>query len=1030
MRLRNIISVMSIGLIAWQTGAAAPEDDYPDFYTSVAWSIPAGMEASTVPTAYAPTANTNQRYTPYCVDATCTPDPSDTSMMKITRFKTAHANIRDFTADTIAGAADQRAAAKAIFYEVRDLVQLEDMGFLGAYGAWKYRAGNNVSKTSLLVAMARSAKIPARYVIREGTAAPNSLGYNAADSTALTDDSTLDPAVFGTQHVYAEVNINGEWIAADPTWNAGLAGAFDIARFGEALVSVDSKGGPNAGERADELPADFVASQPHPYLDGNIDPATYNEDKLQETAPPQLGYLYWRNATSPMNLFIKNVRYRSTVRDMESAANYGIAELQQYRDQTASGTADHKAATNSLDQLKQALKALGKGKTADALANFESAEAKVREVSTFYDNLDLQRIRYTLAGFTRENAEFALMKFQEANPETMNILERNDNLGLNWQVLYGFDSDHWIWDGTTYVEGTGPLDIELGCNDLDYVPGVWTCDPSLEQYILENLFIGFYASFGIPMKISTIDEDNYTVLFDPKNVFLNPMAPPPEVLVDGDGVQYDPAGADFDHTAYGVGAFMNTIPVYSIPGANGIPDFFEAASAGAFRMWRMTGGYEYQRERQTPDDMHNCNKLLDTYPDYSCRAIFAMDNQVARDTINRAADMGAQKIILDSGNLVAADFTDLGYGWEIGRYIAESSNPAMQLQIKGAQSTYPSMINSVVDFVAAELAKAEYTGKRVVVGLTSHGFPTTDIIEQGFGYPGCTDQWLPGSPYLCPFVSGVPYDYGADFPDDLRQPGFEIDEYWNPTGNMGLFNHPTGYVYGEDNWHANNHAFEDAAVAAIVARGIGPGSLFAQLDSNGNGVIQDDEIFVIQNDFSEQEYDPSDIWLGATEITGNGSINYQGPGNDCTGGRCYQVQGEYFASPAKLKEKIDAEGDHIDYFVDIPFLWGIESSESIHHRMTIFDAFRKGPMNMVWLDDKFRTEQVFEPSGMRFCGGMMGMGADENLCWGMGYDPITYVMTRMATEHDDGTRMAIQESFIDCVDDYAGCGRSINIPTP
>lgn len=83
---------------------------------------------------------------------------------------------------------------------------------------------------------------------------------------------------------------------------------------------------------------------------------------------------------------------------------------------------------------------------------------------------------------------------------------------------------------------------------------------------------------------------------------------------------------------------------------------------------------------------------------------------------------------------------------------------------------------------------------------------------------------------------------------------------------------------------------------------------------------------------------------------------------------------------------------------------------------------------MVWLDDEFRTEQGFEPSGTRFCGGMMG--ADENLCWGPGYAPIKYVMTRMATEHDDGTRLAIQESFTDCVDDYAGCGRSINIPAP
>jgi hypothetical protein len=1021
-----IVLVASLAVLGIQLPAnASPEGDNPDYYSSVPWSIPAGLEDFTVPTKYAPTANKNQRYTPYCVDATCTPDPSDTTMMKITRFKTAHANIRDFTAETIAGAADQREAAKAIFYRVRDLIQLEDVDFLGAYGAWKYRAGSPTAKASLLIAMARSAKIPARYVIREATVTPRHLGYNAANSTGLTDDSTLDPAVFNSEHVYAEVNINGEWIAADPAWNAGLAAAFETARFGEELKSVKKQGG--QATRVAELPDEFVDRQPHPYLIGQtIDSATYSEDALHSTAPPQLGYLYWRDANSPLNLYIKNMRYRSTVRDMSGVANYGIAELQQYRDQTPVGTADFMAATNAMDQLKQALKDLGKGKTEQALVRFESAETGVRAVSTFYDNLDLQQVRYRLAGFTRQNAEFAFLKFQEANPPTMNINERNDNVGLNWQVLYGFDDDHWLWDGTTYVEGAGPLGIELGCNDQDYVPGTWSCSAGVHPYIIENLLISFYASFGIPFKITDIDDDNYTVLFDPKNVFLNPMAPPPEVLVDGDGGQYDPAGADFDNTApFGVGAFFNNIPVYSIPGANGIPDFFEGASAGSFRMFRMMGGYEFQRERQTPDDMHNCNTLLDMYPDYSCTAIFAMDNQVAKDTIERAADQGAQKLILDTGNLVEADFTDLGYGWEIGRYIAASSNPAMEFRIKGAQSYQQTFIDGVVDYVEAELARPEYAGKRVVVGLLSHGFPTHSLIEEAFGYPGCTDQWLPGSPYLCPFVTGVPYDWGADFPEDLRQPGLEIDEYFVPTGNQGLFIYPTGYVYGEDQWHGNNFAFEADAVAAITARGTGPGTLFAQLDSNGNGVIQGDEIFVIQNDFTEGDFDLSDIWLAGTEMTGIGTINFPGPGNSCTGGRCVSVNGEFSSRDAKLKEKIDAEGQHIDYFIDIPFLWGIESSESIHHRMTLFDAFRKGPPNMVWLDDSFRTEQVFEPSGPRFCG-----SSDPNLCWGPGYDPITIVMTPQATEHEDATRAAIVETFVDCVDSYATCGREINVPAP
>ena len=58
MNLRNIILATSVGLLGFQLANAAPEDDYPDFYTSVPWSIPAELEAFTVPTTYAPTANT------------------------------------------------------------------------------------------------------------------------------------------------------------------------------------------------------------------------------------------------------------------------------------------------------------------------------------------------------------------------------------------------------------------------------------------------------------------------------------------------------------------------------------------------------------------------------------------------------------------------------------------------------------------------------------------------------------------------------------------------------------------------------------------------------------------------------------------------------------------------------------------------------------------------------------------------------------------------------------------------------------
>ena len=54
MKLCNIITAIAVGMIGWQTGVAAPEDDYPGFYADVPWGIPAGLEADTVPTKYAP----------------------------------------------------------------------------------------------------------------------------------------------------------------------------------------------------------------------------------------------------------------------------------------------------------------------------------------------------------------------------------------------------------------------------------------------------------------------------------------------------------------------------------------------------------------------------------------------------------------------------------------------------------------------------------------------------------------------------------------------------------------------------------------------------------------------------------------------------------------------------------------------------------------------------------------------------------------------------------------------------------------
>jgi hypothetical protein len=1054
-----------MSLLAWQTGAAAPEDDWPDFYADVPWSIPAGEEAYTVPTKHAPTMM-DTTYNPWCKQADCK-----------TGWKNQREIIRDFTNETIHGSTDRRDAAEHIFYRVRDLVKLEDIDFLSGYSAWKYRAGNSASKAALVVAMARSAKIPARFVVHENaTVQLNSTGYNSDDSTSTLDNANISPADFGSQHVYAELLIEGKWLAADPAWDSGLAGVLNIARFNEALVSVEVPNGkdgkPVIGA---DLPDTLVASREMQCTPGtNVDPATYNEAMDHMTAPPMQGCRYWRDTSSALNQFTKNVRYRATVRDAADVAMYGIAELQEARDIIKNGgsmhgnNSEYKELTWAKDDLEMALEAIGNGDDAGAMALFQSAESRIMGLSFIYDdeahidNEGLLEVRYSLALHSRQGATEAYVAFHEANPETINNTQRVDNIGLNWQTTYGFDAQHWAYvtDPFTQINDYVPVStphpagLTLGCNDVMPAPagkGDWHCHPSLSGYILENLLIQFYGFFQ-PMKIFAVDDDNYTIAFNPRCTFLeyNYMIPAamhcgsannPAVLVDGEGVQYDPATTSwtFEEPLFSDrGSFFNSIPVYSIPGANGIPDFFETTLSQYLRMISMMGLYEFQREEGRIDDLHVCNRLLDSNADLACMGVFAMENNIAEDAIKLIADLGVQRIAFDPGNLAKATFTDQGYAWEVGNYINDSSNPAMTLRILEAPGV--ALVDGMVDAVEAELDNPIYAGKRVVVGMLSHGFPTTDVIEQAFGYPGCTNQWLPGSPYLCPFVDWFPADFGD--PNAFRDPAVQ---------------YPTGYVYWEDQWHRNNFDIEDALAAEIEARIANGGTSLALLDHNSDGaigtrteipggfggyygdgptIIRDltDGLIVIQNDFSEGDFDPTDRWIAGTELFGTGTVS---GGTSCTGGRCQNVAGAVSGLPAFIKEKTDDNGA-IDYVIDMPWLWGVHSSEDFHQKMTIFDAFRKGPTNMIWVDSDMRSEVTFLPSGTDqkpgmmapfgdrgFCKSLAGGSDDPNLCWGAGYAPINFVHTAAITAEEEYVRDAIVDGAEDCLSDYANCGKLI-----
>jgi len=941
-----------IVLVFQVTAYATPEEDYPIFYAAVPWSIPDGKEANTVPTKFAPSTDDFTGFNPFCKEADCggvsAPEPE---------FKTIHDYIRDYTEKTIDGAITPEEAAKKIFYEVRDFIEYENIDFFGAFFAYRYKVGNAGMKASLANAMYRSAKIPARLVIQPGKVTPKYLGYNYANNTELTDNSTLDSALFGSHHIYGEVYLNGEWVASDPAWDSGLADAFEIARFGEKLKSVKKKG---AKIVAVDYPDAFLAAQPHPYLfNQNVNPATYDE------AVEQKKYLYFRAFDDLLNRYLKNVRYRSTSRSMAGVAAYGIAELQEVRHLLQPGSSDFITATHAKDNLEQALKDIGKGKTADAKVKLAAAEDSVCQLSVFWDDLDIMMLRTRIAYFTRQG-DVAVLKGQEANPTTYNVSEPYDNSILNWQVLYGYDE--------------------------------WTT-PAMEGYILENLYIQMYKSYGVPMKIDTIIDDNYTVLIDPTN--LSPQAGDvPDVLVDHFGNLYDPTTIpwEFDGLTSGYTPFLSSenTAVYSMPVPNGFPDLFEADGNARVGRYFMMGGRGWQRERQDPDDHTVANRFLDKYSDIAYFPIFAMDNDVARDTVDRIGESGATKLLFNGGNNLVADFTYLGYEWEIKKYIAEgiaegryNNLEYIQVETYGMTDVY---IEGFVDALEAEMDNYP-DGARVVVSLVSHGFPYHDLMYTAFGYPGCTNMWLQPdvNPFGCPMdpVDGCDFDLSPEeFEACLRQPGKFI---W-----------PTGYIYAEDTWFQNNWDQFDLMLAEIENN---HPALFAKLDSNNNGVIKNDELIQSGNMFSAAEYDPYDRWVGSEEWF---QYRYMDDG-----------MGGSIELPPYLKEMIDYDNctavypdppcavpAPIDYWVDIPYYWDIESTETIMHRHMLFPmTMGTGGMtdmdhNMIWLDDTIRSETVFDPD-------------DYHMIWGEpgSYEPINVVVTRMLMEHTTVLHDAYMEKY-------------------
>lgn len=116
--------------------------------------------------------------------------------------------------------------AKAIYYWVRDEVLYEVIDVVGAKGVLKRKPMRAVciDKANLLVALCRSVGIPARY-----------LSLDVEFKFKIKDVPRVQ------KHILAEINLGGEWIMADPSFDRDLSILIKPAEFGKVNWTVKSQ---------------------------------------------------------------------------------------------------------------------------------------------------------------------------------------------------------------------------------------------------------------------------------------------------------------------------------------------------------------------------------------------------------------------------------------------------------------------------------------------------------------------------------------------------------------------------------------------------------------------------------------------------------------------------------------------------------------------------------------------------------------------------------------------------------------------
>jgi transglutaminase-like putative cysteine protease len=144
------------------------------------------------------------------------PSPASAALAVTAYCDHDHPSIKHALAGLSHGAADERAIAQAAFRFVRDEVPYT----LGPWGVaasetLRERAGMCTNKANLLVALLRSAAIPAAYGV---------LRVNAREYFGVVGPQFLTRFVAAeSTHVYAAAYLEGRWVRCDPSTDRALA---------------------------------------------------------------------------------------------------------------------------------------------------------------------------------------------------------------------------------------------------------------------------------------------------------------------------------------------------------------------------------------------------------------------------------------------------------------------------------------------------------------------------------------------------------------------------------------------------------------------------------------------------------------------------------------------------------------------------------------------------------------------------------------------------------------------------------------